>query len=72
MPDNKIVIIDYTNWRGERRNRRITPRPPLAFCRTDWHPVEQWILRARDEDIGEDREFALKDIHSWTPVGNGK
>lgn len=61
----KAVVIDYTNWRGERRNRRVRPYPNLVFGPTEWHPVPQWHLHARDLDLDEDRLFAMKDIHSW-------
>jgi predicted DNA-binding transcriptional regulator YafY len=61
---SKIVVIDYTNHRGERRNRRVTPKH-LAFTSNEWHATEQWLLVARDEDICEDRTFALSQIHRW-------
>jgi hypothetical protein len=66
MSDN--VIIDYTNWRGERSERRILPSR-IVFKSNEWHPERQWLLEAIDLDKGSlaFRTFALKDIHSWRP-----
>lgn len=58
------VVIDYTNHRGERAERRIRPLE-VKFKTTEWHPEPQWLLRAFDIDKQELREFAMKDIHSW-------
>lgn len=58
------VDIDYTNWRGERSARHIQVID-MRFGSTDWHPKEQWLVRAVDIDKGEEREFAMDDIHSW-------
>lgn len=59
-----IVTIDYTNWRKERRRRKIQPLR-LAFKNTEWHPDTQWLLEAADCEDGKIKEFAMKDIHSW-------
>lgn len=61
------VVIDYTNWRGERSTRRIIPKQ-LLFQATTWHPDEQWLIRALDLDKGEARLFALSGVHSWEPI----
>lgn len=58
------VVIDYTNWKGERRNRRIRPHH-MMFTRTKYHPERGWILIALDIEKGEMREFACRNIHSW-------
>lgn len=63
MPASEVVI-DYTNWRGERAGRRILPLD-LVFQATEWHPKEQWLLRAIDVEKGDERLFAVADIHSW-------
>jgi hypothetical protein len=71
--DSKFeVIIDYTNWRGERRKRRIVPHD-IRFDSTDWHKEPQWLVRAADVELHRQgkpamRDFALKDIHSWRPA----
>jgi predicted DNA-binding transcriptional regulator YafY len=59
------VIIDYTNWRGERAVRRIRP-VSISFENNEWHPETQWLLEAVDLVKNETRTFALKNIHSWT------
>jgi predicted DNA-binding transcriptional regulator YafY len=65
----KQVIIDYTNWRGERSERRVNP-VSLWYGKTEWHPEEQWLLAAFDMRDGEAymKDFAMKDIHSWRPA----
>jgi predicted DNA-binding transcriptional regulator YafY len=64
MSNNRIVIIDYTNHRGERRERRIVPFG-LRFGYSNHHPGEQWLLEAYDCDKEAARTFAMKDVHSW-------
>lgn len=63
----KIVTIDYTNWRGVRELRLISP---IAWHITSnkWHPIRQWMLAAADIDKGELRYFALSGIHAWSEV----
>lgn len=64
----RIVEIDYTNWRGVRAKRLIRPLR-LVWGNSSFHPEEQWLLEAIDQDKREDRTFALAGIHSWTPKG---
>jgi predicted DNA-binding transcriptional regulator YafY len=61
------VMIDYTNYRGERSVRRIRPLS-IQFENSEWHPDTQWILHAVDVEKGKTREFAMRDIHSWEPI----
>jgi predicted DNA-binding transcriptional regulator YafY len=63
---NQEVIIDYTNYRGERGMRTIRPME-MFFGLNDFHPGEQWLLKAIDVEKNAERVFAMKDIHSWTP-----
>ena len=64
---NKIVIIDYTNWRGERAMRRILPLE-ISWGFNEWHPKPcRWLLQAVDMEKGEIREFDMSHIHSWSP-----
>ena len=58
------VIIDYTNWRGERRERKIIPQY-IVFGSTEYHPGQQWLLVAHDIENGARRTFAMDGIHSW-------
>ncbi len=60
------VTIDYTNWRKERRMREIIPTS-IAYAETNHHPGMQWLLFAIDVEDGKTKQFAMKDIHSWTP-----
>ena len=59
--DSQVINITYTNWRGETNPRRIIPIK-VWFGKTEWHPEEQWFLKARDVDKNAVRDFALKDI----------
>lgn len=61
------VIIDYTNWKGERSIRTIIPIR-IYWGSNEWHKEEQWLLEAHDLEKQALRNFAMKDIHSWTPV----
>lgn len=62
-----LVMIDYTNWRGIRRKRVVVP-VAITFEGSVWHPERQWLLKARDVEKGDERFFAMKDIHSWEPA----
>lgn len=64
MGENKIVVINYTNWKGVTALRRIIPKK-IFFGSTEWHKEEQWLLEAFDVDKNADRSFAIKDIKSW-------
>lgn len=60
------VVIDYTNWRGKRKERKIMPKS-VRFAANKFHQTPQWLLLGFDLDTNEVREFAMKDIHSWRP-----
>jgi predicted DNA-binding transcriptional regulator YafY len=62
--DSKVVTINYTNWKGITADREILPIK-IFYGHTPWHKDDQWLLRALDIAKGEERDFALKDIHSW-------
>jgi hypothetical protein len=59
------VIIDYTNWRGERRGRKVRPIG-IKFCSTPHHADDQWIMFAIDTEESEAmvKAFAMTNIHS--------
>lgn len=61
---SQVVLIEYTNYRGERSHRRIQPLR-LWFGVSHFHQGEQWFVEARDLDKEAVRSFACKDIHSW-------
>ena len=59
--DDEPVRIRYTNWKGETGDRYIMPLE-VWYGATQWHPEEQWLLRALDVEKQAERDFALKDI----------
>lgn len=61
-------MIDYTNHRGERRERRIVPYA-LEFETSEWHPEPQWVVVAKDLDKDAVRSFPVLNIHGWHPGG---
>jgi predicted DNA-binding transcriptional regulator YafY len=63
----RVVIIDYTNHRGERRERRVSPNY-LMFGTHEYHPEAQWLLDAWDVEKGAYRTFAVQHIHGWRPA----
>ena len=67
MKTNKHLRITYRNWRGETRERTIEPKE-VWFGSTEWHPEDQWLLKALDVEKGEVRDFALKDISQINTV----
>lgn len=61
-----IVEIDYINYRGERRVRKIRPiAKSMIFGSNEWHAMPQWLFDAVDVDTGLTKTFALSGIHSW-------
>lgn len=55
----------YKNWKGETRERSVQPIK-IWFGKTEFHPEEQWFLKAKDLEKNEERDFALKDIIKFT------
>jgi predicted DNA-binding transcriptional regulator YafY len=66
-PRGQEVIIDYTNWRGQRAARRIIPKR-IYFGATEFHKTPQWLLVADCRHKNEERTFAIEDIHMWVPA----
>lgn len=60
-PAHLVLVIDYTNHRGERALRRVVPQR-IWFGSTPWHPEKQWLMEAFDLDRQAQRDFALTDI----------
>jgi len=63
----KRVKIVYTNWRGVKAERLITPIS-IRLGKNQWHPKECYLLNAYDCQKMEVRTFAVKDIHSWEEI----
>jgi len=57
--------VVYTNWKGVSRERTIIAKE-LYLGSTEYHPGEQWFLRAMDVTKGEMRDFALLDLQPLT------
>jgi len=55
------LIFRYKNWEGKEAVRRVMPIE-LWYGKTEWHPKEQWLLKAWDLDKDAERNFAFKDI----------
>lgn len=64
--DSKVIVMTYTNYRGERSERRVVPER-IWFGSTDWHPGPQWLMDAFDLDREAMRSFAMTDIHKIEP-----
>ncbi len=63
------VFIDYTNYRGERAWRLIDcAASTTRFGTSEYHTEPQWLMKALDVAKGEEREFAMKDIHETRKV----
>lgn len=58
------VIIDYLNWKGERRLRKITPIR-IFYGKTPYHPQEGWMMDAWDEEKQAMRTFSMACIYKW-------
>ncbi len=54
------ITVRYKNWRGEVRVREIIPLD-VFYGATEWHPWEQWLLKAVDPEDGKEKDFALSD-----------
>lgn len=65
--NKQVVIINYTNWKNETEDRNIIPIK-IWYGKTEWHPLEQWLLKAFDIDKQSERDFSMLDIHSWSPL----
>ena len=65
-PPSKEVTIDYTNWRGERKKRRVRPLTGMQFTKNQYHPEPQWLFQAVDlEDGNKVKLFAMRGLHGW-------
>lgn len=65
LSERKVIEILYRNHRGEIAIRRILPIE-ITFTSTEWHPIEQWLLKAYDLDREAERRFALQSIQAWS------
>jgi len=64
------VEVDYVNWKGQRRKRRIAPTGQfLRSASPPWHPEEQWLIGAIDCEDGKHKFFAAAGLRRWGEVG---
>lgn len=61
MNDSKTLSFEYTNWEGKTAVRKVIP-VKLWYGKTEYHPKEQWLLKAIDVEKNAERDFAVKDI----------
>lgn len=61
----KVVKLDYTNWKGIRETRRVVPLGTMEFKSNDFHKEPTWLMRVFDLDKMAIRDYAMKDVHSW-------
>jgi predicted DNA-binding transcriptional regulator YafY len=65
-PDEQVVI-DYTNWRGVRRERVVQP-VSFHFETNAYHKGVQWLMYAYDIGQREYKMFAMANVHAWRPL----
>lgn len=66
MEAERGVHVLYRNWRGEVGWREIVPGS-IYWGHSEWHPEDQWLLRAWDRGKSATRDFAVADILHWSP-----
>jgi predicted DNA-binding transcriptional regulator YafY len=66
VPDNRNILIDYTNYKGERRWRLVRPMN-IWFGISVYHHQPQWFMHADDVEKSQVRDFALTCIHAVQP-----
>lgn len=64
---DKPILLDYTNWRGERGVRRVVPIR-CEYGANEWHKTPQWLMIGWDLEKQAERTFALSGIHSMQPA----
>lgn len=61
-----ILSVDFTNWKGDRRRRRLIP-VELWFGSTNWHPKPQYLMKCMDaDDNNAVKDFPLALFHMDT------
>ena len=65
MENANPVTFTYKNWQGKTAKRKVFPLQ-IWFGKTDWHPQQQWFLKAFDFEKANIRDFAIADISGWT------
>ena len=60
------LIFRYKNWQDGVEVRHVIP-VEVFWGKTEWHPKEQWLMKAWDLDKDAERTFAVKDIQEFFP-----
>ena len=55
------LFLNIKIGKAKKAVRRVRPIE-LWYGKTEWHPEEQWLLKAWDLDKDAERNFAWKDI----------
>lgn len=58
--------FEYKNWQGQTAVRTVMPIK-IWYGTTEFHPEEQYFLKALDVEKKEERDFAVKDIIRFLP-----
>jgi len=66
----KVVYINYVNWRGQTRGRRILPHNQIRYGTTEFHPEPCWLFLATDLTDGKLKEFAMEGVKCWEPAAD--
>jgi hypothetical protein len=64
------IMVDYTNWRGERRVRDILPLR-IFFGSNQWHKEPQWLMEVVEPDDSETKTLAFAGIHGFVEKDGG-
>lgn len=59
--EGDVLTFWYTNHEGKKSLRRVVPIH-VYFGSTEWHPEQQYLLRAFDLDKLAMRDFAVVDM----------
>ena len=64
QPVFEPIMVDYTNYKGERSIRRIFPTN-MFYGTTEYHPQPQYLLTVHDFDKKDQRIYALSGFHRF-------
>lgn len=56
------IIILYTNWKGNKRKRKVSPTGQVEYGATEWHKSPCWLFEVIDCDDGKLKKFSIKDV----------
>lgn len=56
-----VVQFDYMNYRGEHSKRQVAFMG-VYYGHNEWHPEDEFIMKAFDKEKKSVRYFAIKDI----------